>query len=81
MAAIYVYWKLPRHRKGCCHFKESCSRYVYRTTDEQGIMAGLTALKQRYAQCRPNIVIITIEGNDFILFQDNTIIERTKTNI
>ena len=50
-------------------------------TEEQGFKAGLNAFKARYAQCRPNVAVITLDGTDFVVFQDKTIIERVKTNI
>jgi uncharacterized protein len=79
---IRLYWKRPNHlKKGKCHFKESCSHYVYRTTQEQGFKAGVIALKERYHQCRPFVAIIQIDNEDFVLFQNKTIIERSKTNI
>ena len=81
LAVIRFYWTMPRLNKGCCHFKETCSRYVYRMTEEQGFKAGLNAFKARYAQCRPNVAVITLDGTDFVVFQDKTIIERVKTNI
>lgn len=77
-----MYWRLPSSIKTrCCHFKESCSRYVYRITNEQGFNAGLRALKQRFNQCRGGYGVIEIDKTEFILFQDKTIIERTETRI
>jgi putative component of membrane protein insertase Oxa1/YidC/SpoIIIJ protein YidD len=51
---IHVYWEvIPEKNRKSCLFCESCSRYVYRTTEEKGFKEGIIALKQRYHQCRP----------------------------
>jgi thermostable 8-oxoguanine DNA glycosylase len=63
-------------------FKESCSNYVYRTAKEEGLMKGLSALKYRYNNCRPNYylmkdkdktVLITAK---YVIIEENLIDER-----
>jgi putative component of membrane protein insertase Oxa1/YidC/SpoIIIJ protein YidD len=51
---IKIYWKLiPESNRRSCLFAESCSRYVYRITKENGFWAGIAAFKSRYKKCRP----------------------------
>jgi putative component of membrane protein insertase Oxa1/YidC/SpoIIIJ protein YidD len=51
---IKFYWKLiPESNRKSCLFSESCSRYVYRITNEEGFWAGIKAFKSRYKKCRP----------------------------
>lgn len=51
---IHIYWILiPEKKRKSCLFRESCSRHVYRTTEEKGFKEGIIALKKRYQQCRP----------------------------
>jgi putative component of membrane protein insertase Oxa1/YidC/SpoIIIJ protein YidD len=52
MIRIYWYVTPPKMRRQCL-FSESCSNYVYRTTQEKGFKAGINALRRRYYQCRP----------------------------
>ena len=50
---IKIYWKLiPASKRKACLFAESCSRHVYRITNQDGFWAGLKAFKSRYKKCR-----------------------------
>ena len=82
LVLIQIYWKRPnRFKTACCHFKESCSQYVYRITQQEGFIAGLKAFRERFKQCRSGYAIIEIDAIEFIVFQDKTIIQRTETKI
>jgi hypothetical protein len=59
LAAIRTYWAwTPRDRRRTCLFAESCSRHVYRVTADQGLIAGLAALRQRLGRCRPGYFVL-----------------------
>lgn len=49
---IRRYWAAipPRLRRSCL-FRETCSQYVYRLTEEAGARAGLAALSLRMLRC------------------------------
>ncbi|WP_366914024.1 membrane protein insertion efficiency factor YidD [Niabella sp.] len=55
---IRLYWLTPEKNRRRCLFKETCSRYVYRITRQQGLRAGLAALKDRRRKCRPGYYYI-----------------------
>lgn len=52
-------------------FSESCSKYVYRTTKEDGFLYGLKALVLRFKSCKPGYQIIKINGEAFMLTINN----------
>jgi hypothetical protein len=59
LAIIKLYWMfIPESNRKSCLFAESCSRYVYRITNEKGLWAGLKAFKSRYKKCRPGYHIV-----------------------
>ena len=50
---IKMYWKLiPESNRKSCLFAESCSRFVYRITKEEGFWSGIRAFNSRYKKCR-----------------------------
>lgn len=50
---IKLYWTVfPEKKRRTCIFKDSCSHYVYRHTDEGGFIKGIMALIQRFKKCR-----------------------------
>ncbi|MEL6674561.1 MAG: membrane protein insertion efficiency factor YidD [Bacteroidota bacterium] len=63
---IRLYWRMGFLRRSrCCLFKESCSRYVYRTTQEEGLVAGFKALQVRLKQCRPGYTLQSTPEGDW----------------
>ncbi len=42
----------PKKFRGKCLFKESCSHFVYRITEKEGLKSGLEALLYRFHNCR-----------------------------
>lgn len=49
---IKIYWFIkPKNKKASCIFKKSCSNYVYETTKNKGLIAGLKSLKFRVKNC------------------------------
>ena len=53
IAIIRGYKRLPNSVKRQCLFKEHCSSFVERATNEGGFGAGLNALRNRIRLCRP----------------------------
>lgn len=43
---------IPKSRRRSCLFKKSCSCFVYETTANRGLMAGLKALQYRMDACK-----------------------------
>lgn len=44
---------IPPERRRHCLFRESCSLYVERITEQEGVLAALRAFRQRWRCCRP----------------------------
>src|SRR2546430_17130 len=63
LGIINTYRLLPERYKRQCLFKETCSTYAKRATQEFGFLAGLKAMKDRVSQCKPGYQV---------LFQDRT---------
>ncbi|HVW96607.1 MAG TPA: membrane protein insertion efficiency factor YidD [Mucilaginibacter sp.] len=79
---IRIYWLLPSGWRRGCVFKESCSRYVYRITTEQGFGAGMRALQKRYRCCRPGYSHYqTDDGREWVILKDQSVVERSFTNL
>jgi hypothetical protein len=60
---IRIYWFLiPAHTRKACLFRESCSKYVYRITNEKGFFAGLEAIRERFKICRAGYSLTSVGG-------------------
>ncbi|MGB0949917.1 MAG: membrane protein insertion efficiency factor YidD [Marinirhabdus sp.] len=69
---IKIYWLcIPKSKRKCCIFRESCSNYVFNQTKEQGFVQGLKALWFRYNNCRPGYHILSIEEKVFLISVKN----------
>jgi putative component of membrane protein insertase Oxa1/YidC/SpoIIIJ protein YidD len=76
-AAIRAYWALwPRRFRRGCLYRETCSRYVYRVTDEIGFVAGLRALSHRVRTCRPGYAVSTDKGEFGLALRDGSFLQR-----
>lgn len=66
---IAVYWLLwPSRWRRRCLFHESCSRHVFRVTNDEGFIPGLVALRRRVRQCRNGYhVVLSRTGPAFML--------------
>jgi hypothetical protein len=56
-------------------FRESCSRHVYRCTTEQGLIAGLKALRGRLRCCRPGCRVLppsALRPEAIVVFRDGS---------
>ena len=75
LIVIRLYWKfIPEKRRRTCLFKESCSNYVYRHTNEHGFLKGLYALMVRYKKCRHGYEIYTGQNGFEMKLADGSII-------
>ncbi|NVN18027.1 membrane protein insertion efficiency factor YidD [Muricauda sp. HICW] len=60
LIGIRLYWYfIPKSKRRCCIFRESCSQYVYRITSKNGFVHGLKAFRFRYSNCRGGCGIFT----------------------
>jgi putative component of membrane protein insertase Oxa1/YidC/SpoIIIJ protein YidD len=64
LGIIKLYWRLPTIFRGRCIFHETCSRYVYRRTQEDGFRVGLAAMAERFRQCRPGYRAVLSPAGD-----------------
>ncbi|MCD8043158.1 MAG: membrane protein insertion efficiency factor YidD [Tannerellaceae bacterium] len=71
---IRLYWLLPESKRKRCLFRESCSRYVYRVTKEEGFIAGIKALKDRVTKCRPGYKLHRTDGHTELHLKDGTVL-------
>lgn len=82
ISIIHIYWILPKKWRRRCIFKTTCSKYVYKTTREQGFLKGIHALKQRMKQCTPYYSIyIGDDQEEWVILKDNEMIARKFTNV
>jgi hypothetical protein len=73
---IRFYWSVvPAAKRRACIFTESCSRYVYRITQEQGLQCGIRALIVRYRQCRPGYAVLSMTEGRFVLLADGSTVQ------
>ncbi|MFD2962507.1 MULTISPECIES: membrane protein insertion efficiency factor YidD [Olivibacter] len=73
---IKVYWLLvPKSKRRCCIFHESCSKHVFRITKEDGLIHGLKALKQRYKSCRAGYSFMLRDGDVSVHLANGDFIE------
>jgi len=79
LSIVKIYWKLTKNRKHRCIFKESCSKHVYRITDQEGFLSGIRALKQRYRQCRPGYILFfdKIDKRVNVKLADDSVVDRS----
>lgn len=65
---IKLYWlAVPEHKRRNCLFRDSCSRYVYKTAQNKGGLQALRAFWFRYQNCRPGYQLINIEKQTFLV--------------
>lgn len=66
-----------------CLFKESCSKYVYRSTKEEGFIRGIKAFKYRFQNCNSKHQLIELESKKFLLTNKYELVglERVNENI
>lgn len=70
----------PKKYRGCCLYRESCSNFVLRVTQNNGFIAGLKAFKYRWENCRSNYYLVKKEGYFLLITNDKRIIEEKDIN-
>ena len=69
---IKSYWFLiPPSKRNKCIFEESCSNYVFKTTENEGFFKGFKALIERFNSCRPGYNIIDIDNITYVITTNN----------
>lgn len=58
---------MPDHKRRKCIFRDKCSNYVYRITNDEGFISGCKALYKRYKQCRPGYKIIKMDNEEVLV--------------
>ena len=70
-----MYWKfIPESKRRTCLFKESCSNYVYRHTNEHGLLKGIFAFRNRVKKCRGGYEIYTGQNGFEMRLADGSVI-------
>ena len=57
LAAIRIYWLIPKSKRRTCLFKKSCSHFVFEAVANHGTVAGLKALHYRFKTCRYGAIV------------------------
>ena len=65
----------PEKKRRSCLFKETCSQYVYRQTNEGGFLKGTKALLQRLKKCRKGYQLYTSLNGFEMELADGSIIK------
>lgn len=79
LAAIKIYWLCwPKRWKRTCLYRESCSRYVYRITEEKGFKAGMQAFMKRYHKCRADYSVIILDDHLQLRLSDDSILNESE---
>lgn len=60
LIVIKAYWQfIPPANRRTCLFKNSCSHFVFETTQKHGFTAGINALYYRFKTCRKGFILYT----------------------
>lgn len=75
LLCIQCYWFIvPKQKRRKCLFRVSCSNYVYNQTREEGLIAGLRALRYRINNCHPHYQIIDLDNKKMIITKNHKVI-------
>ncbi|HQX02516.1 MAG TPA: membrane protein insertion efficiency factor YidD [Flavobacterium sp.] len=76
---IQLYWKImPESKRNVCLFSESCSNHIYRITNENGFVKGITALRKRIIKCRPKYELYKVDDTFILKLQDGSVINENE---
>lgn len=79
---IKLYWKfIPERKRRSCLFKESCSNYVFRHTNEFGFLKGIFAFRIRVKKCRGGYEIYTGQNGLEMRLADGSIIKEEEISL
>ncbi len=68
LVKLYWFFVSPEKRRHCIYSK-SCSKHVYDTANENGLLAGLNAMFVRIKTCRPNHEVVYLEKENIVLLK------------
>lgn len=72
---IKFYWFIiPENKRRHCLFKETCSKHIYRSVIEKGIMSGILACIKRVKKCRNGYVLYLGNSGFEMKLVDGTIL-------
>ena len=78
---IRIYWKyIPENKRRICLFNVSCSNYVYKKANEEGLISGIKALNYRIKNCNPNYYIVENNGKRFLISSLNKTFSEEEIN-
>ncbi|MBK7957596.1 MAG: membrane protein insertion efficiency factor YidD [Bacteroidetes bacterium] len=77
---IKIYWILPKAMRRRCIFRENCSQYVYRCSND-GFFVGMRALVERICTCRQIKGYVTINNTEFVILSNFKLEEKSKMKI
>jgi hypothetical protein len=81
LIAIKLYWKyITESKRRKCLFKESCSNYVYKKTNEEGLVSGLKALQFRIHNCNSNYNIIEVDNKKLLISSTYLVLNESEIN-
>lgn len=69
---------MPESKRNVCLFSESCSNHIYRITNENGFVKGITALRKRIIKCRPQYELLKVDNTFILRLQDGSVINENE---
>ena len=79
---IRLYWKfIPEESRRVCLYKESCSRYIYRIFQEEGLIAGIKAVIYRFKNCKKDYNVISRDNSIFIETRTGSLIDEQNISV
>ena len=78
---IKLYWKhIPESKRRKCLFKISCSNYVYKKTNEKGLVSGFRAMIFRINNCNSNHNIIEVGNKKLLITKTHKVFDKSEIN-
>ncbi len=78
-AIRFYWWSIPAANRKRCLFKESCSKAVYKES-QQSFKFGFKMLLFRYRNCRPGYTIVTHNGQLDLITAKGTRLDQNEIN-
>ncbi len=75
---IQLYWNNTSIKRKVCLFRENCSSHIYRITNENGFIKGITALRFRIIKCRPQYELLKVDNTFILRLQDGSVINENE---
>ncbi|MFM7683658.1 MAG: membrane protein insertion efficiency factor YidD [Bacteroidota bacterium] len=78
---IKIYWfMIPPTKRNQCLFKESCSKIVYRISQEQGFFSAIRTFYFRYKNCRSDYHLFLHNDQICLRTKENYILDNSEIN-